>query len=130
MFRFMFQVSEAVQLVRDALEMAYDISGSIISKPMEVVAVSDLLDVWCELYNTTYVQMERRPGDKIHEYLIAASELPHSQIHIHKGLEYYCLNFSQVSSIPLSQEISTVSAPKMNKESVRRLIANSPAKII
>lgn len=129
MYRYMFGVDDAVQLVLDAIDIAADMHGTVISSPMEVVPISDLLDAWCEIYRTNYIQCERRLGDKVHEVLIAESELVYSRTFNHNGRLLYAIDYSQLSTKPISKQICTATSPVMSTSCIHKLINNTPAKI-
>jgi len=130
MFRFMFDVRDAVRLVLDAIELADDYHGSVLSRPMEVVPIADLLDAWCELFQTSYVETERRPGDKTHEILIAKSELMYSKTLEHRNRLLYAIDFSRPSANQILSQICTESSSVMSKESIIKLINSMPPKVI
>jgi len=125
MRRFIFSVNEAVNLVETALENIQHLKGSILSVPMKSVEISDLLDVWCDIYSVPYEQIPRRKGDKIDEVLIGAIEAPYTeQIHFSAN-NYFRLDFGKNKDSPVAGEISTLNSSKMNREEIANLILNS-----
>ncbi len=126
MRRFMFSINEAVKLVKTSLLHRAMLKGGILSSYMNSVEIKDLLEVWKELHNVDYKQIERRIGDKIDEVLISEFEASSTKEIILDGTPYLLLKFNHHFDNSIKGEISSATASKMSYSSMRSLILNKP----
>ena len=122
MRRFFFSIDEASDLVIRALENIDLCSGGILSKQMKSAQISDILDIWCELYDTTWKEIDSRPGDKEDEYLIGELEIQNTKKIKLDDQVHYLINFNSTSETDMKEPLSSKNSEKMSKKDIKELI--------
>tara|TARA_B100000029_G_scaffold332070_1_gene324289 strand:- start:504 stop:1442 length:939 start_codon:yes stop_codon:yes gene_type:complete len=122
MRRFFFSINEASDLVIRALENIDLCSGGILSKQMKSAQISDILDIWCELYDTTWKEIDSRPGDKEDEYLIGELEIQNTKKIKLDDQVHYLINFNSTSETDMKEPLSSKNSEKMSKKDIKELI--------
>ena len=122
MRRFFFSINEATNLVSDAIDNINKINGKILTLKMKSAQISDILNIWCKIYNTSWKQIKERPGDKIDEFLIGENELQHTyEIKLSKKI-HYIIDFNNHYKNKLISPISTFNSERLTKKEIISLI--------
>jgi UDP-N-acetylglucosamine 4,6-dehydratase/5-epimerase len=122
MRRFFFTVAEASDLVLTATRHIKFLSGKILVRAMKVASISDLAQVWTEVHGGKWETMDGRPGDKVNEDLIGASEYGHAYKYVIDGETYYIIDFSDSPERDLEGHVSTENSPELTRDEIRDLI--------
>lgn len=126
MRRFFFTVDDAVKLVTDAIENIEITHGKILSREMKAAQISDILDVWIELYGGKWEIMEGRPGERNDEYLVGEIELDYStKININ-GINHFLISPNTKSDNRLETILYSNNTEKLTKEEIKNLILAKP----
>jgi UDP-N-acetylglucosamine 4,6-dehydratase len=126
MRRFFFTVDDAVKLVTDAIDNIETIHGKILSREMKAAQISDILDVWIELYGGKWETMEGRPGERNDEYLVGEIELDYStKININ-GVNHFLISPNTKSTNRLENILYSNNTEKLTKEEIKNLILAKP----
>jgi UDP-glucose 4-epimerase len=126
MRRFFFTVDQAVQLVIDAINNIDKIEGKVLSREMKSAQISDILDVWVELYGGRWELMEGRPGERNDEYLIGETELEYSSIEKINDITHYIISPNTKSSQGLTEVFHSGNSPRLSKNEIIDLILAKP----
>lgn len=73
MTRFVMTLSQAVLLIDQA--MSYGNNGEIWVPKLPSMKIKDLLEIFCEKFNKSYILIGIRPGEKIHEVMLSLEEM-------------------------------------------------------
>ena len=124
MRRFFFTINEATDLVITALNNIDKINGKVLTLKMKSAQISEILDIWCKKYNTSWKQIEERPGDKIDEFLIGENEIKNTfEIKI-SNKDHYIIDFKNIYENNISS-ISTNNSEKLNEKEILDLISDN-----
>jgi UDP-glucose 4-epimerase len=126
MRRFFFTVDQAVQLVVDAINNIDKIQGKILSREMKSAQISDILDVWVELYGGKWERMEGRPGERNDEYLIGEIELEYSSKEKINDVTHYIISPNTKSNQELTEVFHSGNSPRLSKNEIIDLILAKP----
>jgi UDP-N-acetylglucosamine 4,6-dehydratase/5-epimerase len=122
MRRYIFSVSDACGLICDAINNTNMVAGNILARKMQSTQMSDVLNIFTEVYGGRFEKAPPRIGDSIDEIMIGASETPwltDVQLNDH---DYYLLNFNNPPK-PESNRIDTENAERLSREALLRLVA-------
>jgi UDP-glucose 4-epimerase len=122
MRRFFFSVDEASKLVLRCMDNFDLLHGKILSKVMKSAQISDLLDIWCELFDSTWTKVDPRPGDKEDEYLIGILENKNTFIKELDEIKHFVIDFSKLAKSHLKDPFSSKDAQRLSKEEMLELI--------
>ena len=122
MRRFFFSVDEASDLVIRALENLDLCAGGVLSKKMKSARISDILDIWCSLYDTSWKEIDSRLGDKEDEYLIGELELKNTREVKIDDQDHFIINFKTNFQNTLKEPLSSKNAEKMSNKEIEVLI--------
>ena len=126
MKRFFFSVNEASELVITSLENSSKLNGKILSKKMKCAKISNILDIWCEMYNCKWKKIKSRKGDKFDEHLIGQGEILNTYEFYYNKKQYLVIDHYKNQKKSIIKEYSTLNAPKLNKNEIIKLIKNRP----
>jgi UDP-glucose 4-epimerase len=126
MRRFFFTVDDAVKLVTDAIDNIETIHGKILSREMKAAQISDILDVWIELYGGKWETMEGRPGERNDEYLVGEIELDYSTKVNINGVNHFLISPNTKSTNRLENILYSNNTEKLTKEEIKNLILAKP----
>jgi len=128
MNRFFFSINQAVELVVKAIKYADQLEGKTLSLPMKASNISRVLDIWSEIYGVSWVEAERRFGDRDFEILIAENELNRTMLKELGGQKLFLMNLSEnvPSSEKLSEIYSSVTAIQLSDDEIYSLIRERP----
>tara|TARA_Y100001970_G_C14218671_1_gene851220 strand:- start:1224 stop:2168 length:945 start_codon:yes stop_codon:yes gene_type:complete len=122
MRRFFFNCDEASDLVIRSLNHINLTSGKILIQDMKCAKISDILDIWCKIFNCKWKKVKKRLGDKQDEYLIGELEYLYAKKIIINKIIHYLLDFNKICQNPLKKTISTINAKRLNNKEIAKLI--------
>ena len=123
MRRFFFTVDDAVNLVISSIDNIDKINGKILTLKMKSAKISDILNIWCNYYKTKWIEIEKRKGDKIDEFLIGENEIEHTYETKINNKDYYIIDFYNTFKNNLNESISSLNAEKLSNEEIMNLIS-------
>jgi UDP-N-acetylglucosamine 4,6-dehydratase len=127
MTRYFSTVTEAAELVAIAIDHADQFRGKVLVHDMKAARIRDLLAVWVSHKGGSWHQIEGRPGERSHEYLIGEPELKHSTEIDINGVRHFVISFNELSDRPLPQSLSSADAPRLSEQEILEMISNSPS---
>jgi UDP-N-acetylglucosamine 4,6-dehydratase/5-epimerase len=130
MTRFFSTVDEAVELIKTAMENIERLQGTVLSRALKSARIRDILEVWIKHKGGSWKQIEGRPGERPHEYLIGEPELPYTYETKFGGVAHYVLSFSERASKPLSALANSENAERLSEEEILEIINNPPAEVV
>jgi len=122
MRRFVFTVTEAVTLVRTALENAEVVRGKVLSRYMKAAQISDLLEVCADAWNCRWQQIDGRPGERDDEFLIGDIELPFTREVDFGGVQHYLIGFNEPSGVGMSRGLSSANTERLTQSEMAELV--------
>lgn len=126
MTRFLSTVDEAVELVVTAMENIERVQGGVLSREMKAVLIRDVLEVWIDEKGGRWEQIEGRPGERQHEYLLGEPELLYTQKVDYNSIIHYLTRFNKLSPEPIKSQMCSANAEFISREEISRLINNPP----
>lgn len=121
MTRFYMSANEAIDVICAATESGMH-SACLIPYNIESMSLIDLVRTATGTVENVVIA-GARPGEKVHEQLIGASEMSRAGVHCINGqLLNYLLAPGESSPVPLEVEWDSFAAPRMTPERMRALI--------
>ena len=127
MTRYFSKVDEAVELVTTALENIDQLQGTVVSRAMKSARIRDILDLWIRKNGGRWEQIEGRPGERPHEYLIGQPELPYTSKTEFNGVPHYVIKFNHPVAQPLKEPFCSANAEALSESELLYIINNPPA---
>ena len=127
MTRYFSKVDEAVELVTTALENIEQLQGTILSRAMKSARIRDILDLWIREKGGRWEQIEGRPGERPHEYLIGEPELIYTSKVEFNGRPHYKIKFNHPVAQPLKEAFCSANAEALSESELLDIINNPPA---
>lgn len=126
MRRFFFTVDHAVRLVIDAIDNIDTIHGQILSREMKSAQMSDILDVWIEMYGGKWEKIGDRPGERNDEFLVGDIELEYTTRVAIKGVNHFLISPNTKAVYPQDTVVHSGNVAKLTKEEIKDLILAKP----
>ena len=127
MTRYFSQVSEAVDLVLTAIEEIEEVQGAVLLRKMKAAMIRDFLEVWIREKGGSWQQIEGRPGERPHEYLIGEPELLYTREVQYAGTSNFIIRFNKPVEHPLPAPLCSADAPRLTEAEMLDIINNPPA---
>ncbi len=127
MTRYFSSVREAVALVVTAIDNIEEVQGSVVFRDMKAARIRDILELWVARKGGAWKQIEGRPGERPHEYLIGDPELLYTRETELGGARHYVISFNQLSPRPLPAALCSDAAERLSDEEILEMIINPPA---
>ena len=124
MRRFFFTVNEASDLVIRSLVNIDILHGNILVQRMKCAQIKDLLDVFCEHYQTTWEQIKTRPGDKLDEYLIGVQEHEYAKELELDNSFHFLIDYGNKPENCVSKPFSSIDSKRLSKKEMSDLITS------
>ena len=126
MTRYFSKVDEAVELVTTALENIDQLQGTVVSRAMKSARIRDILDLWIRKKGGRWEQIEGRPGERPHEYLIGEPELIYTSMVEFNGRPHYIIKFNHPVAQPLREAFCSANAEVLSESELMEFIKNPP----
>ena len=125
MTRYLSTVGEAVELVVTAVNNIDEVQGSVLSREMKAVRIRDMLETWVKYKGGTWKQIEGRPGERQHEYLMGEPELSYTKKSDISGVVHYITRFDKMLNSPLEAVRCSADSERLSEAEMLNLI-NDP----
>lgn len=126
MTRYFSTVSEAVALVETAVDNAERFQGKVLLRQMKAARIRDILELWVRHKGGSWHQIDGRPGERWHEYMIGEPELPYTGETDIAGHKHYVISFNEPAENPLTRPLCSADAPRLSDEEVLDMIKDPP----
>lgn len=127
MRRFFMNVSDAVELLRMAVDRVDEFRGQVLARHLKQAQVKDVLGRFVKLKGGTWEQADERPGDKQDEILVGDLELPYCSKTTEDGVTHYVLHFNEKAEEPMPKEVSTLSVEALSDAEIDEMIMQPAA---
>ncbi len=97
-----------------------------ISRKMKAAVIRDFLEVWIKHKGGRWEQIEGRPGERPHEYLIGEPELLYTREVEFDGLPHFIIKFNHPVEQPLPAPFCSANAPRLTEEEMLAIINDPP----
>ena len=91
---------------------------------MKSAQISEILEIWCELYNTRWEKIKKRLGDNDYELLIGETELKNSFTSIIENMEHIIIDLSNNNNSEFKIPITSFNSEKFSKKEIVDLITS------
>ena len=126
MTRYFSTVSEAAELVATAIDNAERFQGKVLLRDMKAALIRDILELWVRQKGGSWHQIEGRPGERPHEYLVGEPELPYATETEIEGVRHFVISFNEPVARPLARPLCSADAPRLSDEEILDIINNPP----
>lgn len=126
MTRYISKVDDAVDLVITAIDNIDVLQGAVVSRAMKAALIRDILDLWIRENGGRWEQIEGRPGERPHEYLLGEPELLFTSVAEFSGKKHYVLRFNQPVSSPLPALLCSATADRLSEAELLDIINHPP----
>jgi UDP-N-acetylglucosamine 4,6-dehydratase/5-epimerase len=126
MTRYFSRVDEAVEVVLTAIEKIEQIQASVLVRIMKAALIRDFLDTWIEHKGGRWEQIQPRPGERPHEYLVGESELPYTREVEFNGVQHFVIKFNHPVEHPPASSVCSAQAERLTKAEMLDIINNPP----
>lgn len=126
MTRYLSTVDEAVELVVTAFENIAEVQGAVLSREMKAVKIRNILETWIKEKGGRWEQIEGRPGERQHEYLMGEPELINTEKVIYDDVLHYLTRFNKIVDEPLSDVRCSADAEHLSEAEMLAIINNPP----
>lgn len=126
MTRYFSKADEAVALVITAIENIEQVQGTVLSRKMKSSLIRDFLEVWIKHKGGRWEQIEGRPGERPHEYLIGEVELPYTREVEFDGIPHFIIKFNEPVARPLPAPFCSANAVRLTEAEMLSIINDPP----
>ncbi|MDQ3742999.1 MAG: polysaccharide biosynthesis protein [Acidobacteriota bacterium] len=126
MTRYFSTVSEAAELVATAIDNAERFQGKVLLRDMKAALIRDILELWVRQKGGSWHQIEGRPGERPHEYLVGEPELPYATETEIEGVRHFVISFNEPVARRLPRPLCSADAPRLSDEEILDIINNPP----
>jgi UDP-N-acetylglucosamine 4,6-dehydratase/5-epimerase len=126
MTRYFSTVSEAAELVATAIDNAERFQGKVLLRDMKAALIRDILELWVRHKGGSWHQIEGRPGERPHEYLVGEPELPYATETEIEGVRHFVISFNEPVARPLPRPLCSSDAPRLSDEEILDIINHPP----
>jgi UDP-N-acetylglucosamine 4,6-dehydratase len=126
MTRYFSTVDEAVALVITAIEQVEQVQGTVLLRKMKAARIRDFLEVYIKHKGGRWEQIEGRPGERPHEYLIGEPELPHTREVEFGSVPHFIIKFNEPAARPLPAPFCSADAPRLTEAEMLDIINHPP----
>ena len=127
MTRYLSTVDEAVALVATAIDNIEELQGTVVSREMKAVKIRDMLETWIQHNGGSWHQIEGRPGERPHEYLMGEPELAYTEKAAFNDVVHYITRFDKPVKEPLADTRCSADAEHLSNEEMWDIIQSVPA---
>ena len=126
MTRYFSKVDEAAELVITAIDHIEEVQGAVLLRKMKAALIRDFLGVWIKHKGGRWEQIEGRPGERPHEYLIGQPELLYTREAEYAGVPHFVIRFNHPVENPLPAPLCSSDAPRLTEAEMLDIINNPP----
>lgn len=126
MTRYFSTAQDAAGVVITAMENIETLQGRVLTRAMKAARIRDILELWIAQNGGSWHQIEPRPGERPHEYLIGEPELLYTSESEFDGAQHYVISFNEPSPRPLPAVLCSDSAVRLSDQEVLDIINNPP----
>jgi len=126
MTRYLSTVDEAVALVATAIDNIDDLQGSVVSREMKAVKIRNMLETWIKHKGGSWHQIDGRPGERPHEYLMGEPELAYTAKAAYGDAVHYVTRFDKPVKDPLAEIRCSADAEQLSESEMWSIIDNAP----
>lgn len=126
MTRYFSTVSEAAELVATAIDNAERFQGKVLLRDMKAALIRDILELWVRHKGGSWHQIEGRPGERPHEYLVGEPELPYATETEIEGVRHFVISFNEPVARRLPRPLCSADARRLSDEEILDIINNPP----
>lgn len=126
MTRYLSTVDEAVELVITAIENIEEVEGAVLSREMKAVKIRNMVETWVKHLGGRWEQIEGRPGERPHEYLMGEPELAYTTKVFYNDVLHYLTRFDRMVQAPLTEIRCSADAEHLTEEEMLAIINNPP----
>lgn len=130
MTRYFSTVDEAVALVTTAIDNIELVQGKVLSREMKAALIRDILEVWTKHKGGSWKQIEGRPGERHHEYLMGEPERLYTYETKINGIKHYVTNYSEPAAQPVKSIRCSIDAERLSEEEILNIVNNPPPEAI
>ncbi len=124
MTRYLSTVDEAVELVVTAINDINVVQAGVLSREMKAAKIRDILETWIKYKGGSWKQIEGRPGERPHEYLMGEPELAYTERIDFGGVAHYLTHFNKMVETPLPAVRCSADAESLTEEEMLAIIDN------
>lgn len=126
MTRYLSKVDDAVDLVVTAIDNIEEVQGAVLSRDMKAILIREMLDLWIRVKGGRWEQIEGRPGERPHEYLIGEPELLYTRKSNFNGLPHFVIRFNEPTEQALPAPLCSSNAERLTEREMLDIINNPP----
>ncbi len=125
MTRYLSTVDEAVELVATAINSIDKTAGAVLSREMKAVKIRNMLETWIKHKGGRWEQIDGRPGERTHEYLMGEPELAYTTRVNFGDVTHYLTRFDKRVDEPLADVRCSADAEHLTEMEMLNII-NAP----
>lgn len=123
MTRYFYSVQNASKLIKYTLENINLLNSKIIVPDMKSAKISDILDEWCKIYNTKWIKVNSRTGDKNFESIISSNEYGIVKVKKTKIGKIFLIDSFKNK---IKKDFNSNNSKKFSKKEIKNLILKKP----
>ena len=89
---------------------------------MKSAKIENILNIWCDTYNSKWKKIANRKGDKIDENLIGLNEINSAFFHKFNKKEYIILDYKKNNCRDFKDSVSSKNSAKLSNKEIKDLI--------
>jgi len=126
MRRFFIHVDQACNLIIKVMKNLDKCNGYIITEYMKSAKISNILNIWSEIYNVDWKKIKPRFGDKLDEYLFSPNEIKSANIFTLNKKKLIKIDYSKQNLNYFKDVITSKNSLKLSSEEIKKLILSKP----
>lgn len=123
MTRYFYSVVDACKLIKYTMENIKLLNSKVVVPDMKSAKISDILDIWCKIYNISWIKVKNRQGDKNFESIISSAEYAEVKIKKTKVGSIFLIDGSKNKP---KRDVNSNNSKKFSKKEIQNLILQKP----
>lgn len=115
---YFYSINEAIDLLAVAIDNIESLNGKILCRNMKSASIRQVLDVWTEHFGGKWEAAPKRLGERDDEFLVGASECDFASRINFNDLQYYIIDFHEISKNPLLEPVVSASASSYSRKEI------------